>query len=133
LTRPDGTLDLAHWRANCTPERIFRDKLLPLASIMRAQIALGQSVIICTARLMQSADYEYLRLNGLLARVILSRPIEKEGADDAALKCEQLSRFLPRSMVMLDDSARVRDAVKRIGITALDPAIINAQLNEAHG
>ena len=30
-TLPDGTLNLAHWFENATPEKIFEDKVLPLA------------------------------------------------------------------------------------------------------
>jgi len=34
-TKPDGTLDLAKWFENATPEKIFQDKVLPLAQQMR--------------------------------------------------------------------------------------------------
>jgi hypothetical protein len=34
LTRADGSLDLDHWIENCTREKIYQDKLLPLAKLM---------------------------------------------------------------------------------------------------
>ena len=33
LTRADGSLDLDHWIENCTREKIYQDKLLPLARL----------------------------------------------------------------------------------------------------
>ena len=57
-TKSDGTLDLAHWFDNATPEKIFADKLLPLAQQMHKRCKAGDYVIVCTARAMQFADFE---------------------------------------------------------------------------
>ena len=77
LTRPDGTLDLDHWRDNCTREKIMLDQLLPLgrqvAHYLR-HLPPGRINIACTARVMGSADYDYLAAHNLRFDAILSRP-----------------------------------------------------------
>ena len=46
-TKSDGTLDLAHWFDNATPEKIFQDKLLPLSQQMHKR---------CKACLLYTSD-----------------------------------------------------------------------------
>ena len=58
-TLPDGTLDLAHWIENATPEKIFGDTLLPLAQEVNRRQKKGDFTIVCTARQMQDADFEF--------------------------------------------------------------------------
>ena len=81
LTKADGSLDLAHWIENNTPEKIAADKLLPLADTMRQRIAQGREVIICTARVMGEHDYQFLKDHGLFVPVILSRPMGDSSPD----------------------------------------------------
>ena len=81
LTKADGSLDLAHWIENNTPEKIAADKLLPLADTMRQRIAPGREVIICTARVMGEHDYQFLKDHGLFVPVILSRPMGDSSPD----------------------------------------------------
>jgi hypothetical protein len=47
ITRADGSLDLDHWIENCTREKIYQDKLLPLARLMRSAYSQGHQVIVC--------------------------------------------------------------------------------------
>ncbi len=56
----DGSIDLAHWFQNATPERIAADTLLPLARAVRTFFDAGNDVILCTARCMQDADYAFI-------------------------------------------------------------------------
>lgn len=56
-TRPDGSLDLDHWREHSTPALIERDSLLPLAHEWRKLHRRGHTIIVCTARVMGPADY----------------------------------------------------------------------------
>jgi len=135
LTKADGSLDLAHWRENCTHEKIMADTLLPLARTMRD--ALGnprQNVIICTARVLGRSDIIFLAKHGLLASVILSRP-EGDTTPDAELKtrllkqhCQKVgitwARFT-RSAYMFDDNVNVLAEMKSHGITALNAIKIN--------
>jgi hypothetical protein len=129
-TLSDGTLNLAAWFANATPEKIAQDKLLPLAKEISNRKDKGDYVIICTARNMSSADYEFLKKNNMVADKVISRPVGNMEAD-GALKAKQLSSFLSlrqfkrASKVMFDDAQSVRSAIRKIGIAVLDPAKLN--------
>jgi len=134
LTKADGSLDLTHWRENCTHEKIMGDTLLPLARTMQDAINNGQNVIICTARVLGRSDIIFLAKHGLLASVILSRP-EGDNTPDAELKtrllkqhCQKVgitwARFT-RSAYMFDDNANVLAEMKSHGITALNAIKIN--------
>ena len=129
-TLADGTLNLAAWFANATPEKIAQDKLLPLAKEISNRKDKGDYVIICTARNMSSADYEFLKKNNMVAHKVISRPVGNMEAD-GSLKAKQLSSFLSlrqfkrASKVMFDDAQSVRSAIRKIGIAVLDPAKIN--------
>ena len=134
LTNADGSLDLAHWRENCTHEKIMADSLLPLARTMRDAINNGQNVIICTARVLGRSDIIFLAKHGLLASVILSRP-EGDTTGDAALKTRLLKQHcqtvgitwarFTRSAYMFDDNVNVLAEMKSHGITALNAIKIN--------
>ena len=133
-TLPCGNLDLAHWRENCTPEKIAQDKLLPLAQSMLAHIANNDSyVIVCTARIMTDADFDYLSAHGLHADYILSRPIDCDIAD-AQLKIVQLTRFFKdvfkltlheANAIMFDDNQSVISAMLENGIKCYDARAFN--------
>jgi len=134
LTKADGSLDLTHWRENCTHEKIMGDTLLPLARTMQEAINNGQNVIICTARVLGRSDIIFLVKHGLLASVILSRP-EGDNTSDAALKtrllkqhCQKVgitwARFT-RSAYMFDDNVNVLAEMKSHGIQALNAIKIN--------
>lgn len=47
---PCGKIDLDYWFANSTPELIARDKLLPIADVLRTRYGEGHEIVICTAR-----------------------------------------------------------------------------------
>ena len=79
-TLADGSLDLAHWIENNTPEKIWRDSLLPLAHQWRTQYARGAEIVVCTARVMQDADYAFLNHHGLIAQEVEAL-IEETGVD----------------------------------------------------
>ena len=125
-TKPDGTLDLAHWFDNATPEKIFADKLLPLSQQMSKRCKAGDYVIVCTARSMQFADFEFLMNNGLCVDKIISRP-HGDMTPDAELKRKQLSslfnlkQFKNKNKVMFDDAASVRSSLRKIGINVIHP------------
>ena len=131
LTRADGSLDLAHWIENCSREKIFRDSLLPLADQMRDLIARGKNVVICTARVMSDADYDFLYANGLYTPWILSRPMGSR-LGDADLKRGLLRAFasrqnvswerFARTSIMLDDNEGVLAMLRDQGFRAYHPA-----------
>ena len=74
VTDSKGNLDLAKWFENSTPSKIFKDKVLPLASQIRRRNKKGDYTIVHTARNMSFADYEFLMENGICPDKIISRP-----------------------------------------------------------
>jgi len=128
---PDGSLDLADWIENNRPEKILRDSLLPMAKLWRGFIAGGATIAICTARYMQDADFQFLRVNGLFSHFTFSRPLGCLDAD-AGLKVQQLGDWMKReqieSAVMYDDNASVREAVSSsLPIVCIDPIGYNSR------
>jgi hypothetical protein len=121
LTRADGSLDLDHWIENCTPQKVAADSLLPLANEMRARYAMGERIIICTARVMSRADYRFLLANNLPFDYVLSRP-KGCRTPDAELKHAQLTRLFarvnvkPRDVEMFDDNAQVLAVMRKAGV-----------------
>ena len=123
---PNGNLDLKHWFENATAEKIFDDKVLPLAQEIRRRNKKGDYTIICTARNLQYADLEFMMENGLLADKVISRP-KGNMENDAKLKRKQLNSFLSlkqfknANKVMFDDNNQVRSELRQIGISVLHP------------
>lgn len=135
-TLPDGSLDLDHWIENCTPEKIAADTLLPIADYMK-RIFPHHEVLICTARVMGEADYDFLFDNGILADTILSRPANNR-LPDAYLK-EMLLRdhasrrgitweTFTKHTAIIDDNQSVLSVLGGIGIKAIDANLFNDSL-----
>ena len=125
-TLPNGNLDLKHWFKNATAEKIFDDKVLPLAQEIRRRNKKGDYTIICTARNLQYADLEFMMQEGILADKVISRP-KGNMENDAKLKRKQLNSFLSlkqfknANKVMFDDNSQVRSELRQIGISVLHP------------
>jgi len=125
-TLPDGTLNLPAWIENSTAEKIFSDTVLPLATQVRRRTKAGDYVLVCTARNMSDADFEFLMDNGINPHKIISRPHGNQ-TPDGELKAKQLKSFLSlkqfqkASKVMFDDAASVRTALRKIGIAVIHP------------
>ena len=71
-TLADGTLNLPAWIENSTPEKIFADTVLPLATQVRRRQKAGDYVMVCTARQMSDADFEFLQDAGICPQKIIS-------------------------------------------------------------
>ena len=138
---PDGSLDLAHWFENNTPEKIALDGLLPLANQMRNIYAAGHTVIVCTARSIetteiQEAHDEFFAVNNLPFHVFLNRePGNMES--DASLKVRLLNDYFisegftcaaDANAIMFDDNLKVISAMLDIGITCFDATKQNRKL-----
>ena len=125
-TLPDGTLNLSAWKENATPEKIFDDKVLPLATQVRRRQKAGDYVMVCTARQMSDADFEFLQNVGICPDKIISRP-DGNNTPDGELKAKQLNSFLSlkqfakANKVMFDDAASVRSTLRKIGIAVIHP------------
>lgn len=134
LTLANGSLDLDHWRENCTREKILADKLLPLAEHWKDAKAKGAEIVICTARVMGTSDYEFLTLNGLKYDAILSRN-EGDTTPDHLLKYAMLRdyadycgiswRRFKMFSVMFDDNKNVIDHLTANGLKVYNAIEIN--------
>jgi hypothetical protein len=122
-----GSLDLANWIQNNTPENIARDTLLPLADLWKTLDKKGQMIGVCTARVLQDADYEFLADNGLEYDFILSRPMGDSSKDDdlkerllneQGIKPEEITAFF-------DDNEAVLKRLNELNIEAFDAKIFN--------
>jgi FMN phosphatase YigB (HAD superfamily) len=126
MVKSDGTLDLAKWFEFATPEKIFEDTVLPLAQQVRKRQKRGDYVMVCTARNMTDADFEFLQNEGICPDKIISRP-KGNMEPDGELKAKQLKSFLSlkqfqkASKIMFDDAASVRSSLRKIGIAVIHP------------
>ena len=135
-TLADGTLNLAHWIDNNTPEKIARDSLLPLADSWRTIDQTRHDVVIMTARVIGDADLAFLVRSNLRYRFIYSRPIGSTIADGILKQSmiRQCARDLGVSLAwmrynafMFDDSENVRNALQSMGIRVYNPISYNAR------
>ena len=133
--REDGTLSISNWRENNTPDLIAQDKLLPLAKQMRTAYNRGDFVIICTAREISAADYDFLRLHDLKYNAIVYRTND---LPDFAMKlyglhnlCRKLqiswARFC-KSAIMYDDNLSVIEGLTAEGIKVYNATTLNKEL-----
>ena len=136
-TRPDGSLDLAHWVENNTVEKILADSLLPLADKMRSVRSVKDTVAVITARVIGDADLAFMKRNDLKFDFLYSRAEGNRTPDDllkrrAILK---LARKLQRSMhwmrkntVFFDDNLAVLDIMASMGIKTINATLANERL-----
>jgi len=124
-TKPDGSLDLEHWFENNKPEKIALDGLFPLIYEMREIYDSGVCVIICTARTLQKADYEYFARNNIPFDYVISRA-RGDMTPDGELKKAKIAALLQRVQVdaenveMWDDNESVITAISEIGVKCHD-------------
>jgi len=137
-TLPDGSLDLAHWIENSTPEKIAADSLLPVANFMRG-IFPHHEVLVCTARVMSDADYDFLIDNGLHADAILSRPAGNRMPDaflkEMLLRDHATRRGMPwaefvKNTTIIDDNASVLEQLGAVGIRTVCARTFNRALGD---
>ena len=128
---PDGTLNLPAYIANHSHKNVFRDKLLPLARVMRNAKKSGYKIVILTARDMKKCDYHYLNFHGLHADLILSRDIasrEHYNMNDGDYKAHYIKMHNLNHAVMIDDSPKVKTALRKIGMPVLCAHKLNKRL-----
>ena len=135
-TLPNGDLDLDHWIENNTPEKVAADKLLPLAGHWKTQRARGCEIVVCTARVMGDADYQYLADHGLEYDAIICRS-EGNRTSDAILKERGLRQYAADNgiawrrfcmfSVMLDDNENVISHLTARGLRVYNSLILNAR------
>jgi hypothetical protein len=131
-TLPDGSLNLAKWQENNTPEKIALDTLLPIGK--QWSNGLNKKIAIITARVLGDADYKFLEDNNLRYDFIYSR---KAGDDtpDAALKrlaLYKLAKDMGKSMrwlqnfaVFYDDNLSVLRMATKLKVANVDASLYN--------
>ena len=137
LTKADGSLDLAHWIENNTPEKIAADAELPLADEWRRLVNSSAEILVCTARVFGAADLAWLESRGLFADAILSRPMG-DNCGDADLKEKLLRRYarqtgrsfarFTRSACIYDDNIGVLSRLESLGITCYNALTLNKEM-----
>lgn len=136
---PDGTLNLQRYFELKTRENIFRDSLLPLASVFKSLCRVQNYIAICTARVMNQDDYDFLDANGISAHSILCRP--ENGSEnkipDAELKAIKIQRlwlendFHKLPTYMWDDSKPVISKMRQIGVRCINAKTVNERMKRA--
>jgi phosphoglycolate phosphatase-like HAD superfamily hydrolase len=127
LTDSNGMLDLNHWRENSTPEKVLQDSVLPLASVMRAAFFENQIVAICTARVMEKADWQLLEKHGLFFHYAMYRQ-NSDTRPDAEMKRDKITDLLVNKLkipvsrysdiLLFDDNQSVLTMAQNLGISA---------------
>lgn len=137
LTDASGSLDLAHWREHCTREKIFGDKLLPLANVMRRYYAEGHNIIVCTSRIVTTHDMDFFALNGLRFHHFISRA-ENDNRSDADYKRERLNDWAVTqgktcigdfNAICFDDNLSVIQELQRNKVICFDATSYNRNLS----
>ena len=138
---PDGTLNLAAYIENHTPENVAKDTLLPLAVFMKLRYMMGDYIIICTARDMKQCDYDYLARHGIKYHKIMSRDTVKHESHyrlkDGEYKARwiipylNLRQFRGHPVIMFDDAKPVKATLRAKGIRVMCAHKINKRLTQA--
>jgi len=103
-TGSNGKIDLPYWIENCTPEKIAQDTLLPLATQYQEQLKNPEIyVMIATARVIEAADYNYIKNVLGLPNKIISRNGRGDTRKGADMKIHGL-RFL-KNLVQFKSAA----------------------------
>ncbi len=152
----DGSIDLAHWFENATAERIAQDSFLPLARAVRTFYDAGNEIILCTARSMQQADWDFLdrHFDTIPHHRVFSRDGYFVGPDspefatsfygfvgdarnDGDIKMEQLtahiqslgfSSFREAELIIFEDNLRTLEMFKTAGAIGINAITCNAKM-----
>ena len=136
-TLANGDIDLPRWIADNTRENIEQDKLLPLAELMKSNYRLGDTVIICTARVLGVWDKVFLAEHGIKAHFVLSRALG-DNRGDADMKRQKLLALFAdlkipfarwtRNATFYDDNQGVLNMAEKLGIRTKNAVQLNLQL-----
>ncbi len=130
--KSDGTVDIDKFVSLQTKENIYKDTLLPLAYYMQYCYTMNTYIIICTARKMTKADYDFLRDS----RIFFHRIFERGTVDskiaklpDAEYKYVCLQEFFTEGFIFYDDNENVIKTFEDIpNVTMIDAKKENIRL-----
>lgn len=128
-TLSDGSLDLNHWRENSTAEMIAKDTLLPLSYAWKELKKRGETLAVCTARVMSEYDIAFLQRHGLHYDHLLSRK-EGDNSPDHLLKerllTEKFGEDFPYQITaFFDDNQKVIKHMRKLGVLMYDAIKLN--------
>ena len=136
-TLANGDIDLPRWIADNTRANIERDSLLPLARLMQSSYAHGDTVIICTARVLGVWDKVFLADHGIKAHHILSRALGDNRGDAEMKRAKLFALFADlkvpfvrwtRNATFYDDNQGVLDMAEKYGIRTRNAVQLNSKL-----
>jgi len=136
-TLPDGSLDLANWIENNTPDKILADSLLPLADKMRSVRSGTDTVAVITARVIGDADLAFMSRNGLKFDHLFSRAEGNNTPDDLlkrrailrlAKKLQKSMAWMRKNAVFFDDNLEVLGMMESMGIKTINATLANERL-----
>ena len=129
----DGVVDVDQFMMLQTKENIYKDTLLPLARRMIESFD-NHYIVVCTARVMTKADYEFLSDTGLHFHEIFERgTVDPTIASlpDAEYKLACLSGFLENGFTFFDDNDHVIDAFSHLSnVQMIDSKLENLKLQQ---
>jgi hypothetical protein len=128
---PCGGVDVKAFLDLKSRATVFRDRLLPLARVMRqAHANPDVSVAVCTSRSMSDLDLHYLKFHRLGYDIMLHRTKGDFDTPDGVLKVGLLSPLLDkfRAAVMFDDNLSVIESVRAIGVRVINSTLHNQRL-----
>lgn len=158
-SKPDGSIDLKAWFDNAKKEMIDKDTLLPLARSVRRLYDAGHTIVLCTARCMQEADYDFIRrhANDLPHHYFFSREgrfvpssdpefansyhgFIGDGRGDGEIKLEQISglvkqlgfnNFEDANVILFEDNLQTISLFQKHHAICYDATRANAKLRKA--
>jgi len=137
-TLPDGSLDLANWIENNTPEKILADSLLPLADKMRSVRSTQDTVAVITARVIGDADLAFMSRNRLKFDHLFSRAEGNHTPDDLlkrrailklAKKLQRSMAWMRKNAIFFDDNLEVLGMMESMGIKTINATLANERLS----
>lgn len=156
-SKPDGSIDLAHWFENC--HKTGEDTLLPLSRAVRRMYDAGHRIILCTARCMQDADYAWLadhaeqlphhKLLSREGRFVTSDSPEYassyhgfigDSRGDGEIKLEQIMAYIGEdgftsfedaNVVLFEDNLKTIDLFMKHGAMCFDATRANRKMRAA--
>lgn len=151
VSKPDGSIDLAAWFENC--HKVVDDTLLPLAAAVRRLYDAGHHIVLCTARCMQMADWDWIaKHNEQLPHHILysrqGRFVSKDSPEyansfhgfigddrsDELIKLEQVQDYIESigfktfeeaNVIIFEDNLKTIAAFEKAGALGVDATIAN--------
>lgn len=121
---PDGSLDLAHYRANTTAEQVAQDRSLPLLAVVHELNRAGRPYYVATARVLCEHTRALLSDRGIMPALAMGRDGDQDNRKDADLKRQKLAAVFTEKqrqrLLLIDDHYLNCLAVSELGGKAIN-------------